>query len=133
MADAGQFPAFAGALSPRSGMPARAVWIQIIWSLTLLWFAPFDAILSYSSVGLALISMLTVSAIFVIRRRPDLNRPFKLPAYPLVPLVYLVSTAVLTGAAFWSKRLESTLALASVLLGVPAYFLWTARRARLKA
>lgn len=134
MAEAGQFPAFAGALRHGTGTPARAVWIQVIWSIGLLWLAPFDSILSYSSVGLALISMLTVCAIFVIRRRTDLPRPFKVPLYPLEPLVYLVGTGVLTAAAFWSKWRESSLALASILLGVPAYYawIWWQRRAAIK-
>ena len=86
------------------------------------------AILIYTSVGLALFSMLTVSSIFVLRaRRPDLPRPFRTPGYPVVPAVFLVATAALTAAAFAERPLVSLYALASILAGIPVYYL-AARR-----
>ena len=73
--------------------------MQVAWSLVLLWTASFERILIYSGVGLAIFSMLTVSAVYVLRRRrPDLPRPFRTPGYPLVPAVYLVGTGLLTAA-----------------------------------
>ena len=82
MARAGQFPEVAGRLSAR-GTPAIATALQVAWSLVLLWTASFERILLYSGVGLAIFSMLTVSAVYVLRRRrPDLPRPFRTPGYP---------------------------------------------------
>ena len=73
MARAGQFPEVAGRLSAR-GAPAIATALQVAWSLVLLWTASFERILLYSGVGLAIFSMLTVSAVYVLRRRqPDLS------------------------------------------------------------
>ena len=75
MARAGQFPEVAGRVSAR-GAPAIATALQVAWSLILLWTASFERILLYSGVGLAIFSMLTVSAIYVLRRRqPDLPAP----------------------------------------------------------
>jgi APA family basic amino acid/polyamine antiporter len=132
MARAGQFPAFAGRLSPRTGAPAIATWVQVAWSLLLLWLwgGSFESILLYSSVGLAMFSMLTVASVYVLRwRRPDLPRPFRTPGYPVVPAVYLSITALLTGAAFTQRPLESALALGSILLGVPVYYVLPRRAA----
>jgi APA family basic amino acid/polyamine antiporter len=124
MARAGQFPAIAGRLSPRAGTPTVAIALQVAWAMLLLWTGSFEDILIYASVGLAIISMLTVSCVYVLRvRRPDLPRPFKTPGYPVTPAVYLLATALLTAAAFTERPRESSLALASILAGVPVYYL----------
>src|SRR5262249_3969520 len=90
MAISGQFPAIAGKLSTRWGTPATATALQVGWSLILLWALPFERLLMYSSVGLAIFSMLTVSAVYVLRwKRPLLPRPFATPGYPFVPAIFL--------------------------------------------
>ena len=69
--------------------------------VVLLWTWSFESILIYTSVGLALFSMLSVDSIYVLRfRRPELPRPFRTPGYPFVPAVFLTVTTLLSGAAF---------------------------------
>jgi APA family basic amino acid/polyamine antiporter len=98
MAAAGQFPAVAGRISS-AGVPVVATVLQTGWALVLVWTASFEAILLYAGVGLAVFSLLTVGAVFVLRvRRPDLPRPFRVPGYPVVPVVYLLGTGILTAA-----------------------------------
>jgi APA family basic amino acid/polyamine antiporter len=131
MALAGQFPSLAGRLSPRFETPAAATVLQVAWSLALLWSAKLDQIMVYSSVGLALFSMLTVGAVFVLRvRRPDLPRPFRTPGYPAVPALYLLGTALFIAAVFHDRPHEAIYSLVSILAGVPVYYLWVAFRGR---
>ena len=107
--------------------------MQVAWSLVLLWTASFERILIYSGIGLAIFSMLTVGAVYVLRRRrPDLPRPFRTPGYPLVPAVYLVGTGLLTAAVFYERPVVSSISLLSIAAGVPVYYLGTsaARRRR---
>ena len=126
MARAGQFPALAGRISQRWGTPAIATGLQVAWSLILLWMLPFEQLLMYSSVGLAIFSMLTVSSVYVLRwKRPDLPRPFKTPGYPVVPAIFLLVNGLLVAAVFKERPLVSLCSLASILLGVPVYFVWT--------
>ena len=73
MARAGQFPEVAGRLSAR-GDPAVATALQVAWSLVLLWTASFERILVYSGVGLAIFSMLTVGAVYVLRAAGPTSR-----------------------------------------------------------
>lgn len=130
MARAGQFPKVAGRLSAR-GTPVIATVLQVTWSLVLLWTASFEWILLYSGVGLAAFSMLTVAAVYVLRRRrPELSRPFRTPGYPVVPAVYLFGTAILTAAVIYERPIVSSISLLTIALGVPVYFLWvgSARR-----
>jgi APA family basic amino acid/polyamine antiporter len=99
--------------------------LQVLWALVLLWTGSFESIVLYASVGLAIFSMLTISAVYVLRRRhPDWPRPFRTPGYPVVPALFLAATAALTVAAFVQRPRESSLALGSILLGVPFFYAW---------
>jgi basic amino acid/polyamine antiporter, APA family len=121
MARAGQFPALAGRES-RSGAPVAATILQAGWAVVLLWTASFETILLYAGVGLAIFSMLSVGAVFVLRmRRPDLPRPFRLPWYPVPPVVYLVGTGLLTAAVAWERPLVAAVSLATIAAGVPVF------------
>lgn len=131
MARDGQFPAIAGRLSPRWGTPATAMGLQIAWALFLLWIAPLERILMYAGVGLTLFSMLTVASVYVLRwRRPDLPRPFKTPGYPAVPAIYLLATGLLIVAVFRERPEVSAYSVASILVGVPLYYLGGFGRAK---
>jgi APA family basic amino acid/polyamine antiporter len=129
MAKAGQFPAVAARLSSRAETPAIATLFQIAAALTLLWTGSFEWILVYASVGLSSFSILAMSSIFVLRiKRPDMPRPFRTPGYPVTPIIYLVLTLALLGAAFKSKPDVSTISLASMLAGIPVYYLCGAHK-----
>jgi APA family basic amino acid/polyamine antiporter len=131
MARAGHFPAIAGRLTARSRTPAIATALQVAWSLVLLWSGSFESIVIYAGVGLALFSMLTVSSIYVLRRsRPDLPRPFRTPAYPIVPAIFLTVTAILSIAAFVQRPWVSLYSLLSILAGIPVYYVWLWARGR---
>lgn len=131
MARAGQFPEIAGRLSKRTGTPTIATWMQVSWSLLLLWTGSFESLLMYSGVGLAMFSMLTVSAVYVLRwKSPDLPRPFRVPGYPWMPMMFLVPTGLLTAAAFSERPMASLAALGSILIGIPLYYVSVVRGRR---
>jgi len=133
MARAGHFPAIASRLSARTGAPVIATLLQVVWALLLLWLGTFEKILIYASVGLALFSMLSVSTVIVLRHtRPELHRPFRVPAYPLAPAIFLIGTALLTIAAFIERPWPSGYSLLTILAGVPAYYLIRWQRARVR-
>lgn len=58
------------------------------------------------------------------KREPDLARPFKVPFYPLVPLVYIILTLSMMIAALVNWTKTSLIACAVVGVGVVVYFVW---------
>lgn len=81
------------AKSNEDGMPTTAVLVQSGLALLFVITATFDQVLVFAGFTLALNSLLAVAGLFVLRwRQPDLARPFKVPLYPVLPLVYLALT-----------------------------------------
>ncbi|MCA1685588.1 MAG: amino acid transporter, partial [Planctomycetia bacterium] len=103
--------------------------LQTACTILLVWISSLAELVKYAGIGLAIFSMLAVSAVYVLRwNQPDLPRPFRTPGYPVTPAVYLVVTGALTVASFQRERLVSTYALLSILAGVPLYYGWRLTR-----
>ena len=83
------------------GVPSRAIWGQTLLALVFMLSASFDQVLVFSGFTLALVSFLSVIGLLVARWRfPDLARPFRVPLFPWVPLIYLsISTWTLVFVA----------------------------------
>jgi APA family basic amino acid/polyamine antiporter len=95
MAKDGAFWMGAAKLSHSGAVPARALWVQAVWSGCLVLTESFEQILSFTSVAMVVSGSLTVLSLFVLRhRRPDLPRPYRATGYPWLPGLYLLSSAV---------------------------------------
>jgi APA family basic amino acid/polyamine antiporter len=126
-----QLPAMLGRLSSRGQTPAVATAAVSAAALIMLWSGSFDRIVLLSGVGLSLLSLATIAAVYVLRRtQPALPRPFRVPGYPLVPALYLAITAAMIIAAFIEEPLVSALAVLVVLTGLPLFELirWAGSR-----
>jgi APA family basic amino acid/polyamine antiporter len=125
MARDGVFPAFAGRLHPTRGTPAAATLTQAAIAIGLIWSGSFEELLKYAAVGLAVLSGLTVASVFPLRRRAGLAHPYRLPLYPLPPLLYLLligwTVAHTVGEEVDSGKLPgpALLSLLTVLIGLP--------------
>jgi APA family basic amino acid/polyamine antiporter len=130
MARDGFFPGFAARLHATRRTPVPATLTLAGLAAAMVWFGTFEELLNYAAVGLAALTGLTVASVFVVRRRPDLPHPFRMPLYPLPPVAFLVLTVgtiahILTdpenrGPALWS--------LATLLLGLPISLLFPGRK-----
>jgi APA family basic amino acid/polyamine antiporter len=70
-------------------------------------------------------------AVIVLRRKlPQAPRPFRVPGYPLVPLVFALVMMWIVASALLTAPKESIAALALIALGLPLYPLFRRRRPR---
>lgn len=125
MARDGVFPGFAGRLHPTRGTPAAATFTQAAIAVALIWSGTFEELLKYAAVGLAVLSGLTVASVFPLRRRPGLAHPYRLPLYPLPPLLYLLLIGWTVGHTVY-EEVESgvvpgpaVLSLLTLMVGLP--------------
>jgi APA family basic amino acid/polyamine antiporter len=105
------------------GTPALAILTQAILSLVLVWFATIAQIVTTLGLLLTLFNLLAIAGVVIMRfRAPQLPRPYKVPFYPIPPLLFLAYGAFLVTYAFKNSRdnramlLASGVALASGLL-----------------
>jgi APA family basic amino acid/polyamine antiporter len=68
-------------------------------------------------------------AVIVLRRKlPDAPRPFRVPGYPVVPLLFALVMVWIVASALLTATRESVAALILILLGLPLYPLFRRRR-----
>jgi len=124
MAQDGLFFQSVGRLS-RFGVPAAGLVLQMVWSIVLVFSGSYDELLDYIIFGALLFYILTVLAVFVLRRRrPDLERPYRALGYPVVPALYIVLCAVIALGLLVVKPVFSWPSFVIVLVGIPVYLLW---------
>lgn len=71
-------------------VPVVAIALQSALAVTLVLTATFESILIFAGFTLGASTLFTVAGLFVLRwRRPDFDRPYRVPMYPLPPLVFL--------------------------------------------
>ena len=87
------FPLFKVLGSTTNGLPRVAIAVQSALTLGFIVSASFEAILVFAGFTLAANTLAVVACLFLLRiREPDLARPFKVPLYPLPPLIYMAIT-----------------------------------------
>jgi APA family basic amino acid/polyamine antiporter len=126
MAKDGLFPAVAGRVSSKGGVPVYAMVAQSACAIFLLFITDFKNLYQYAAVGLSVFAVLFISAVYVLRwRRPEMERPFRVPGYPVVPAIWIVVILFMTVYAFKQWRTPSLWSIGSILLGIPVYYIWS--------
>jgi APA family basic amino acid/polyamine antiporter len=131
MARDGLFFAGAGHLGARSGVPVKGLVIQGVWASLLTLSGTYSDLLDYVIFAALVFYVLTITGIFVLRRRaPDRERPYRAWGYPVVPALYVAAALTMMGILLIYKPLYTWPGVGIVLLGIPVYFVWRARRRR---
>ncbi len=119
-------------LSPRTHAPVFSLAIQGIWATLLTLSGSYSDLLDYVIFAVLLFYILTIAAIFRLRRtRPDAERPYRALGYPVLPAVYMASAGLIEILLLLYKPSYTWPGLIIVLLGVPVYFVW--RKKEVKA
>ncbi len=111
------------------GVPVNAVLLQAGIALLLLLTSSFAAVLTYVEFVTLLSAFITVAGVYLARRRfPGLERPFRVPGYPVTPLVYLCVAAWVLWHVLKERPTESLAGLGTLLVGAAVY--WKAQRGK---
>jgi basic amino acid/polyamine antiporter, APA family len=129
MAQDGLFFRRLGEIHPRFGTPAIAVAASGVWTIVLATTGTFEQLLTYVVfVGWIFYALGASSIFFYRRRRADVPRPFKVPGYPLTPVLFLVAAAAIVLNTIATQPERAAVGAAMVLTGIPAYFFWSRAR-----
>lgn len=116
MADDGCFPRW---LATTRGPPRAAIIFQLAIALLLLWTATYESLLTYIGFALGLCTAATVFGLILLRRRE--GPALRVPGWPWVPAVFLISTLVITILTIAGRPRESLIALATIAIGWPIW------------
>ena len=131
MARDGVFFARLARVSDRFGTPASAIILLGVWSALLAASGTFEQLLTYVVFAGWIFYGLGAMSVFSSRRKhPDAPRPFRTPGYPVTPLLFVASAALLVANTLREQPTRAFIGLAVVLLGTPAFYLWRARSRR---
>ena len=129
MAKDGLFFQRAAQVDPVHHTPRFALLVQCIWTVLLIVSGSYSDLLDYVIFAALLFYILTISALFVLRRtQPTLERPYRAFGYPVLPALYLVAAAVIEVLLVLYKWQNAGRGLLIVLVGLPVYFVWHRRR-----
>jgi len=111
------------AVHPRFGTPARAIALQAALASVLVVSGTFNQIVAYFVFVTVLFVGLTVSGLFVLRRRPGTDATIRTPGYPVTPVIFLVLVALLLILLAGHNPVQAALGVGIVGLGAPVYLL----------
>ena len=105
-----------------SGIPAAAVAAQGVLTLVLLLTSTFEQILVYTQFALLACSFLAVLGVILYRiTQPDLPRPFRVPFYPVTPLLFLAISAFAMVYTATVKPFEALCGALTLVAGLGIY------------
>jgi amino acid transporter len=128
MADEGLFFRAVARVHPRFETPHIAIALTGVLGVGFVLARTFEQLADQFVVAIFPFYALAAAAVFVLRRRrPDLPRPVRVWGYPVVPLVFVVSSFVILVNALIEHPAATGGAFGIILLGVPVFYIWAER------
>jgi amino acid transporter len=122
------FDAFARVSADTAAPRFGTTWL---WLLTVAYIVTggFRQIIGYYVAISLIYNMLSVAAVYRLRHKlPDRERSFRVPGYPVVPAVFILAAAWVTGTELVDRPGRIGVGLLLLGLSVPAYLLWKRKR-----
>jgi amino acid transporter len=115
---------FMGGWHERSGTPIPALLTQGVITTVLVLSGQFETLIMYTTPAHWLFFVLTGISLFILRRKDrDLIRPYRVTGYPLTPILFIASSAMLTYSGLNYAGTSAIIGFLIVLAGLPFYFL----------
>lgn len=106
-------------VDPKCSVPTRSIVLQGGIAAVMVLFGTFDQLLTYMGFSLGIFPLLAVLGVFKLRRTG--RSAVKLPGYPVASAVYIFVGATILVLAFLERPVESLVAVATALAGIPVY------------
>ena len=122
MAKDGLFFKAVASIHPRYGVPSNSILLQGLIAVILALSGTFEQVLTYMGFALGLFPILTVASVF--RQRKNNPSAPKLPGYPVTQVIYIAAGVMILVLSYLERPVESSIATLTVLVGIPAYYLF---------
>jgi APA family basic amino acid/polyamine antiporter len=123
MANDGLTFGWLGEPHPRFLTPHRAIVAQAVWSSVLVATGTYQALFTRVIYTEWIFFGLMAAGLFRLRRRRGYAPRYRVWGFPLVPVIFVISTALIVGNQIVSEPGESSFGLLLVLVGLPVYYI----------
>ncbi len=127
MAQDGLLFQWMGKIHSKYKTPHRAIVIQAVWSSVLVATGTYRALFTRVVYTEWIFFGLMAIGLILLRRRKDLQRGYSIWGYPVIPIVFALSSFIIVIYQIVSSPKDSLIGLSLVLIGIPVYYLWTKR------
>jgi APA family basic amino acid/polyamine antiporter len=128
MARHGYFFHALGHVHPRFRTPSVSILLLGLWSSVLLLSGHYKQLYTLVIFPSWILYAMTGASVIVLRwKRPDMVRPYKVPAYPFVPLLFVMVAIGLLYSTLLTSPRESGIGFGIIVAGLPFYFYWKRR------
>lgn len=129
MARDGVFFARFARVHPRFGTPAVSIVALCAWASVLALSGTFEQLLAYVIFVGWIFYALGAAAVIVLRKkRPLADRPYRVPGYPVTPLLFVAAAVALVINTIAAQPRVAAIGLLVVFAGAPAYAYWRRRQ-----
>ena len=113
----------------RNEVPEFALWIQAAWACALCLSGTYGDLLDYCTFASLLFYIVTIAGIFRLRKiEPNAHRPYKVIAYPILPLIYILIAGAICVILLYTKPQNTWSGLFIVGLGLPVYYMFIKKK-----
>ena len=103
--------------------------VQMVWICVLCVSGTYGQLLDYVVFAVLVFYILTIVGLFLLRfKQPNAERPYKAIGYPVLPAIYIVIAIFIDIVLLRYKPQFTWPGLIIVLLGIPVYYAWRARK-----
>jgi APA family basic amino acid/polyamine antiporter len=127
MAVNGHFFKFARKVSARHKVPSSSILFQAAIAIILVLVGTLDQIFTYMGFALSIFPILVAFSVFKLRKTNQ--SVLKLPGYPWIPAFFILTGLILHVLAYFERPVESSIAVLTVLIGIPFYYVFRKEKA----
>ncbi len=131
MARDGYFFAGAARVHPQFRTPFVSIILLSVWSSLMVLSGRYDELYTIVIFPSWILYGMTAAAAIVLRKkRPDMERPYRVIGYPVVPVLFVIVAAILVYATLQRSPRESAIGLVLIAAGLPFYLHWKRKNDR---
>lgn len=110
-------------LSSKSRVPYNSGLFMLFVSMIMMVIGGFNTLTDMLVFVIWIFYTMTFVAVFILRKRePDLARPYKVPLYPIIPIISIVGGSFIVINTLFTQTLLALCGIGLTALGLPIYY-----------
>lgn len=107
----------------KNSIPVNGGIMTIIIATIMIFSGQFNQLTDMLILVIWLFYILVFIAVFIMRKKePDLERPYKVPFFPVVPIIAIIGGLYIVLNTLFTQPLNAAIGIGLTLLGLPIYF-----------